>query len=113
MPAVCKNHMSLYLFLRLMIVKWLTDSEGDAGEGGGGVDGAAEQGLDVVSLGCVLAPAEVRAGLCNVISDPDIPHVPPRVSPRVSPGPGSREGGLGPPPCSSQYSESLPHTPSG
>ena len=98
-----------------MIVKSLTDSEGDAGEGGGGVDGAAEQGLDVVSLGCVLPPAEVRAGLCNVISDPDIPDIPhvPRVSPLVSPGPGSRAGGLGPPPCSSQCEGSLPHTPSG
>ena len=99
-----------------MIVKYLTDSEGDAGEGGGGVDGAAEQGLDVVSLGCVLAPAEVRAGLCiHVISDPDIPDIPhvPRVSPLVSPGPGSRAGGPGPPPCSSQCEGSPPHTPSG
>ena len=43
----------------------LTDSEGDAGEGGGRVDGAAEQRLDVVSLGGVLAPAQVRAGLQN------------------------------------------------
>ena len=43
----------------------LTDSEGDAGEGGGGVDGTAEQRLDVVSLGGVLAPAQVRAGLQN------------------------------------------------
>ena len=60
-----------------MIFYSLTDSEGDAGEGGGGVDGAAEQGLDVVSLGGVLAPAEVRAGLQSVISEPDISHVSP------------------------------------
>ena len=60
-----------------MIFYWLTDSEGDAGEGGGGVDGAAEQGLDVVSLGGVLAPAEVGAGLQSVISEPDISHLPP------------------------------------
>ena len=46
-----------------LCLSWLTDAEGDAGQGGGGVDGAAEQGLDVVSLLGVLAPAQVRAGL--------------------------------------------------
>ena len=40
----------------------LTYTHSNAGESGGGVGGAAEERLDVVSLDVVLAPAEVRAG---------------------------------------------------
>ena len=40
----------------------LTYTHCNAGESGGCVGGAAEERLDVVRLGGVLAPAEVRAG---------------------------------------------------
>ena len=52
-----------YFLLQTQIFLPLTYSDSDAGEGGGGVGGAAELGLDGVRLRGVAASTQVRTRL--------------------------------------------------